>query len=64
MENPEPLDLYRAAIKVLLDDLPEEQWDHATTFLLDDLERLYISAVRWVPPWINLLRELGRRRRS
>jgi hypothetical protein len=47
----------RDAIYVLLHAIPEEQREHAFLFCLDELERLYRSAGRIPPPWINRLRE-------
>ena len=50
------LDLYRAAIGVLLHAIREEQKAHATAFLLDELERLHVATGSRIPAWVNVLR--------
>jgi hypothetical protein len=45
------------AISLLLTGLPHEQRAHATRFLLDELERLYIAAGCSRPAWIDALRD-------
>lgn len=49
----------RAAIAVLLQGLPAEQREHATVFLLNELERLYGSAGQPAPTWVTVLRTDG-----
>jgi hypothetical protein len=46
----------RAAIAILLHGLPAEQREHATVFLLNELERLYASAGHPAPVWVAVLR--------
>jgi hypothetical protein len=46
----------RAAIGILLHGLAAEQRQHATVFLLDELERLYASGGHSAPTWISVLR--------
>lgn len=46
----------RAALKILLHGLIQEQRAHAADFLLVELERLYTAAGRPPPSWIGELR--------
>ena len=49
----------REAIAILLHGLAPEQREHATVFLLNELERLYASAGHPAPSWVTVLRTDG-----
>lgn len=55
-QNSDSSSAARHALDILLHDIPEEQVRHCRLFLLEELERLYISARRMPPQWIRMIR--------
>jgi hypothetical protein len=60
MTEPSPASC-RAAIRILLHGLSDEQLPNAAVFLLRDIEDKYTAAGRPAPNWIGELRGSGNR---